>query len=89
MCPLVKVLIFILYPICYPLSKFLDWILGVHEFTTRFEKRDLKALIHLHEDHHEYNLEEIKMIKSIIDVKTIKLKRIIVPLSRTFFVKEN
>ena len=32
----------------YPLAKFLDWLLGVHS-KTRFEKKDLKALIELHE----------------------------------------
>jgi metal transporter CNNM len=43
-----KVLIILLYPVVYPLAKFLDWMLGSHH-KQRFDKKDLKALIELHE----------------------------------------
>jgi metal transporter CNNM len=45
--PYVKVLQSVLYIICYPLSLFLDWILGIHE-QTRYPIRDLRALLQLH-----------------------------------------
>jgi len=45
--PVIKFLIFIFYPICYPISVALDNILGIHG-KTRFVKKDLKALIELH-----------------------------------------
>ncbi len=41
-------LIILLYPVVYPLAKFLDWMLGSHH-KQRFDKKDLKALIELHE----------------------------------------
>jgi hypothetical protein len=44
MIPYVKLLQSLLYIICYPLSLFLDWILGIHE-EQRYPIRDLRALI--------------------------------------------
>jgi len=45
--PIIRFLIFIFYPVCYPISVALDKILGIHG-KTRFVKKDLKALIELH-----------------------------------------
>jgi len=47
MAPVIKFLMFIFYPICYPISVGLDHLLGLHG-KTRFVKQDLKALIELH-----------------------------------------
>ena len=38
----------LLWFICYPMSLYLDYLLGTHE-QTRFVKRDLKAIIELHQ----------------------------------------
>lgn len=38
----------LLWIVTYPLAKFLDWLLGTHSLK-RFEKKDLKAIIELHE----------------------------------------
>ena len=38
----------LLWIITYPLALFLDWLLGTHSLK-RFEKKDLKAIIELHE----------------------------------------
>lgn len=38
----------LLWIITYPLALFLDWLLGTHSIK-RFEKKDLKAIIELHE----------------------------------------
>jgi len=46
--PVIRFLIFIFYPVCYPISVALDHILGIHG-KTRFVKKDLKALIELHQ----------------------------------------
>jgi metal transporter CNNM len=47
MTPIIKTLMWLFYPLCYPISIALDRILGVHG-KTRFVKKDLKALIELH-----------------------------------------
>ena len=48
MAPIVNLLILILYPIAYPLSRYLDWQFGVHSDKKRFNRKDLKTLIELH-----------------------------------------
>jgi len=48
MAPVIRFLMFICYPICYPISVGLDHLLGLHG-KTRFIKKDLKALIELHQ----------------------------------------
>lgn len=44
---IVKVLMFIWWPLSYPISIVLDKLLGMHH-KTRFQNSDLKALIELH-----------------------------------------
>ncbi len=46
---LVKIFIFILYPVCYPLSLVLNKFLG-HELPTVWSKKELKEIIKFHED---------------------------------------
>jgi len=49
MAPIIRGLISLLWIICYPISLALDYFLGVHSDHVRFAKKDLKALIQLHE----------------------------------------
>jgi len=46
---LVRLLIFVLYPICWPISLVLDKILG-DELPTVYSKRELMKIIEEHED---------------------------------------
>jgi hypothetical protein len=46
--PVIKILIYACYPICYPIAKGLDYILGHTDSTVRFQKWDLKAIMELH-----------------------------------------
>lgn len=48
MAPVVKWLILLFYPICYPISKGLDYFLGHHQDKIKFAKKDLKTLMELH-----------------------------------------
>jgi CBS domain containing-hemolysin-like protein len=45
--PAVKLLMLVLGPICYPISKVLDRCLGEQDLT-RFKNDQLKTLVHLH-----------------------------------------
>lgn len=99
MCPIVKFLMCICYPICCPIGICLDYVLGIHG-NKRFVKRDLKALIELHEiknikdgqdgdgGHHEetgqLTKEEIKIITSTIDLRDIQVKNIVVQIKDVF-----
>ena len=45
MAPVINLLMKLLYPICYPIAKGLDYFLGHGETRVRFHKKDLKTLI--------------------------------------------
>lgn len=46
--PLMRLTIWIFYPVCYPLSKLLDWLVG-KEGTTLFQKDEIAEMIKEHE----------------------------------------
>lgn len=80
------------YPICYPIAKGLDYFLGHGVTQVRFAKKDLKTLIQLHHSAQDgsegFTGEEIKIINSIIDIRNVSVKSIMVPLERTYKLSE-
>lgn len=77
--PLVTVLIWALYPITYPIARFLDWLLG-NETPTVHSKRELMEIISEHEDSHQSAVDEDEerimhgalkfSLKSVADIMT-------------------
>lgn len=79
--PLVKLLICIFWIICYPISKILDCLLGHHENKVRFGKKDLKALVKLHQENETgvpLDKEEVRIIHSTIDIRNVSVNDILV-----------
>ena len=79
-------------PICYPISKGLDYFLGTHQEKIRFAKKDLKTLMELHISATNPNsdglsAEEIRIINSTIDIRNINVSKIMVPYDRVFKLK--
>lgn len=76
--PGTKCLMYLLSPISYPISLFLDICLGKHH-NVRFRNQDLKALIHLHsskimeESNNDYNYGLDQFQSNIIE-RAIELK---------------
>ena len=92
--PFVRILILVLSPICYPISKGLDYVLGTHDETVRFAKKDLKALMELHQNntnpHHEgLTDEEIAIINSTIDIRNTNVDGIMVQIDKCFRLNKN
>lgn len=54
------------YPIAWPISIFLDWLLGTGH-STRFNKDEMKALIEIHEGN--LTNQEINLLTSTIDLR--------------------
>ncbi len=84
-----KFLIFVLYPICYPISKGLDYFLGSHHEKVRFAKKDLKTLMELHHNQKNPGLEgltneEVRIINSTIDIRNIPVEKIMIKYDKTF-----
>lgn len=46
--PIVKLLMVMLFVVCWPISKILDIVLGEHHDITRYKNDQLKALVKLH-----------------------------------------
>ena len=88
------ILILILFPICYPISKGLDYVLGAHNEKVRFAKKDLKTLMKLHHHTKTHSIEglteeEIRIINSTIDIRNQSVEKIMVPMDKTFKLNIN
>lgn len=85
MAPIVSFLIKFFYILAYPLSLYLDWQFGVGHDKKRFNRKDLKTLIQLHQNNHDssnngLNEKEVRMITKIIDLSDITVSTIMVPI---------
>ncbi len=82
---LVKVFIFVLYPICWPLSKLLDKVLG-DEMPTVWSRKELAEIIKHHEDSTESELDsdEERIILGALSFSDKKIMDIITPRSVVF-----
>ncbi|EAS07552.3 transmembrane protein, putative (macronuclear) [Tetrahymena thermophila SB210] len=93
--PIIKLLILIFWIFCFPIAKFLDWLLGKHDSSKyRKNKKDLKALIELHENgQHDthlqqfgFNKQEVMMISSTLDLREQKVTEKMIKLDDCFML---
>lgn len=82
---IVKIFIFIFYPVCKPLSWILDKILG-NEVTTIYSKKEIMKLIEDHEDSKESSIDadEEKIIKGALSFSKKQVEDIMTPRSEVF-----
>jgi len=66
----VRLLIFILSPLAYPIGKLLDYLLGSHSGTV-YRRAELKELLALHgEDYHgPLGNDEVGILKAVLSMK--------------------
>lgn len=86
----VQLFIFILYPICWPLSKILDKFLG-EEMPTVWSRKELAEIIKHHEDSDASNLDsdEERILLGALSFSDKSAKEIMTPLSVIFMFEEN
>ncbi len=86
----VKVFIFILLPITWPLARILDWILG-EEMPTIYSKKELAKLIEDHENSHESEIDEDeeRIIKGALSYSEKKVRDIMTPRVAMFCLSAN
>ena len=81
--PFTSFLMYITYPISYPIAKFMDYIIGVHG-KSRFCNSDLKSLIELHVKEIISNLSsnQIGYFTGFVDIINKKVGELILPIEK-------
>lgn len=77
---LVKIFIFLLYPIAYPLSRLLDYFLG-EELQTVWSKREIKEIIRHHEENEgsDIDQDEERILIGALSYSDITVAKIMTP----------
>ena len=87
---LVKIFIFIFYPICAPIAFLLDKILG-DEISTIYSKKELTKIIEEHENSKDSDLdkEEERILKGALSFSDKKVENIMTPRTEMFSLSYN
>uniref|UniRef100_A0A0E0KHC4 CNNM transmembrane domain-containing protein n=1 Tax=Oryza punctata TaxID=4537 RepID=A0A0E0KHC4_ORYPU len=90
--PLVRVLVWVCFPVAYPISKLLDHVLGKGH-TALFRRAELKTLVTLHGNEAgkggELTHDETTIIAGALELTEKKAKDAMTPLCQTFAIDIN
>ncbi|CAL1404851.1 unnamed protein product [Linum trigynum] len=90
--PIVKVIVIILFPVAYPISKLLDWVLG-KKHSALLRRAELKTLVDLHGNKAgkggELTHDETTIITGALDMTLKKAKDAMTPISKIFSLDIN
>ncbi|ODV86941.1 hypothetical protein CANARDRAFT_180666, partial [[Candida] arabinofermentans NRRL YB-2248] len=83
--PFVLVLMYIMYPVAYPIAMLLDYILG-QDHGTVYKKSGLKTLVTLHKTMgvERLNQDEVTIISSVLDLKAKPVSTIMTPIGKVY-----
>lgn len=84
-CPFVLALMYVMYPVAYPIALLLDWILG-EDHGTVYKKSGLKTLVTLHRTMGVERLtqDEVTIISAVLDLKEKRVSEIMTPIENVF-----
>ena len=84
--PIVRVFIFILFPIAYPISKLLDWIFGLKAVKRKLGDNELKTFIGIQkaESYDQGGLDnfQVKMMSNTMDLNKPNIDIVLIPLDK-------
>ncbi|KAE8690735.1 DUF21 domain-containing protein [Hibiscus syriacus] len=90
--PIVQVLVWICFPVAYPISKLLDFLLG-HGHVALFRRAELKTLVNLHGNEAgkggELTHDETTIIAGALELSEKTAKDSMTPISETFTIDIN
>ncbi|KAI3752992.1 hypothetical protein L2E82_25035 [Cichorium intybus] len=90
--PFVRVLVWVCFPVAYPISKLLDYLLG-HEHVALFRRAELKTLVNLHGNEAgkggELTHDETTIIAGALELTEKTASDAMTPISDTFSVDIN
>lgn len=83
--PYVLGLMYLMYPVAYPIAKLLDYILG-QDHGTLYRKSGLKTLVNLHHTMgtERLNLDEVTIISAVLDLKAKPVSEIMTPIKKVY-----
>ncbi|KAK6463885.1 hypothetical protein DFJ63DRAFT_284682 [Scheffersomyces coipomensis] len=83
--PFVLILMYIMYPIAYPIALLLDHVLG-EDHGTVYKKSGLKTLVTLHRSMgvERLNQDEVTIISAVLDLKAKPVSSIMTPMDRVY-----
>lgn len=92
--PVVHVLMFVCYPIAWPISKLLDNLLGSgEEEEVEYERQQLKTFVRLHGKHEGrggvLTPDETTMIDGVLELSEKRASDVMVPISMVFTLSED
>lgn len=81
----VLVLMYIMYPVAYPIARLLDWSLG-QDHGTLYGKSGLKTLVNLHHTMGVKRLsqDEVTIINAVLDLKDKAVGEVMTPMDKVF-----
>lgn len=82
---LVRLSIFCLYPLAYPLARLLEWLLGSSHGIV-YRRAELKELVSIMGGRIELSPEEVKTIRGVLDLRDKHPALIMTPLDRVFML---
>ncbi|CAI4050947.1 Mam3p SKDI_15G0990 [Saccharomyces kudriavzevii IFO 1802] len=84
-CPFVLVLMYLMYPVAYPIATLLDYMLG-EDHGIMYKKSGLKTLVTLHRTMGVERLtkDEVTIISAVLDLKAKKVEEIMTPIENVF-----
>ncbi|GER43290.1 CBS domain-containing family protein, partial [Striga asiatica] len=90
--PMVRILVWICFPVAYPISKLLDYLLG-HRHRALFRRAELKTLVNLHGNEAgkggELTHDETTIIAGALELSEKTASDAMTPISETFTIDVN
>lgn len=88
--PFVICLMYCMYPVAYPVSMLLDWVLG-EDHGTIYKKAGLKTLVTLHKNMgvERLNEDEVTIISAVLDLKEKSVGSIMTPMEDVFVMSSD
>lgn len=86
--PFVLVLMYLMYPVAYPIASLLNYMLG-EDHGTMYKKSGLKTLVTLHRTMggvERLTHDEVTIISAVLDLKEKKVKEIMTPIENVFTI---
>lgn len=85
---LVKIFIFVLYPVCKPIALILDWILG-HELPSMYSKQELIKLVeeHKYSTDSDVDEDEEQIIRGALTFSSLRAKDVMTRRDKVFMLE--